>query len=363
MEAVSERPQLAEPLVAAVLEVCERVRPLVSWAEFGRVPSAPAAATWKSRLENFVHTVALERYSYLQASPFQALALRRLERRRGRRAVTLFRFLCLGDAVCALELAGVFAPRELDDWRSAGLLLDRGDQLALAVRLIPYRDYCYVTQGVGTGDGEAPYLGDQTHTHIELSKRFLRRRPCRRLLDMGCGIGMAALELQSWAAERVGSELSFTSLEYARLNQQLRGDAAVVFLQSNLFANVSGCFDLISFNPWQPSEAALPLILRFVREAPRFLAPGGTVQLAVDTLLAKGRDTVLEAVQAALREQGLSARRQIFTSYRAMRDERGVGVAAGSMLWITQKQNRPTWRTLPGVEALKFAAKYRLISA
>lgn len=364
MEAVVERPQtqLSEPLAAAVLNLCARVRPL-PWAEFGKVPHTSAVATWRSRLKNFCHTVAFERYSFLRTSPFQEFALRRLERRAGRRGLTLFRFLCIGDAVPAADLADAFSHGELDDWRSAGLIVERDDRLTLATRLIPYQEYCYVTQGAALANGEVPYLGDQTHTHIELSKRFLRRRPCRRLLDMGCGIGIATLELRPWAAERVGTELSFVSLEYARLNQRLHGDAETVFIQSDLFANVSGHFDLICFNPWQPSEAALPLILRFIHELPRYLASGGTVQLAVDTLWAGGRDVVLEAVAAALREEGLSARRQIFTSYRDERDERGPGVAAGSMLWITQEQCRAALRTVPGLEALQFAAKCRLVSA
>jgi SAM-dependent methyltransferase len=362
--------KLTSSFIEALNDFRAQATPGVPWEEFGRVPWAIRSANWRDRLGHCWEQMVLERYSYLTASPLHEFCLRRLERRAGRRAATLFRFLCLCETIETEEASELFGERNLEAWRSAGLFATAGDRLALAVRLVPYRDYCYVTEAgdqfrAGTPGNDLPYLGDQTHKHIQLVKGFLRRHFCRRLLDMGCGIGMAVLEARPWAAVRLGVDLSVRSLEFARINQQWRADADVVFQQSDLFENVSGEFDLILFNPWQPSEAAAPLLLRFLRDLPRYLTPHGTAVVTVDSLLAGGRDTVLTALCPVLAEQSMVARRQIFASYRDERDERGRGVAAGSVLWISRSTSaaQPPIRMVPGLEASKFWLKRKLNDA
>jgi SAM-dependent methyltransferase len=301
-------------------------------------------------------------YQFFSASPLHDFCLHRLERRLGQEAVVLYRFLCAGEEVTREELGGVLSAADLDDLQGAGLLLARGDRFLLAVRLVPYRDYCYVgpchqlikhraLYGV-----EPPCLGEQTHWQIVLLEQFLRRRRCARMLELGSGTGLVSLEMRPFVPQREGAEIAPLSLEYARANQELRGDGGVSFYQSDLFGSVSGTFDLVVFNPWQPSEGALPLIVRFLRELPEFLTTNGTALLLIDSLLAEGRDDVLREVSEVLGEHSFMARRQVLAFYRSRRDARGGGVAAVSALWIMRGTGGRI-RPLRDLEWLKFSVR------
>jgi SAM-dependent methyltransferase len=305
------------------------------------------------------------RYQFLSASPLRDFYLHRLERRAGRQGLLLYRFLCAGAEVSQEELSGVLRPADIDEFREAGLLLARGDRLLLAVRLAPYRDYCYVAPSPQLTEHrdlygiEPPYLWEPTHWQVLLLEQFLRRRRCTRMLELGSGIGVVSLEMRPFVPQREGAEISPLSLEYARANQELRGDDGVSFYQSDVFSSVSGQFDLIVFAPWQPTEFALPLPLRFLRQLPEFLTTDGTALLLLDSLLAQGRDEVLREVVAVLKEQSLMAQRQILAIYRDRRDARGEGVAAVSALWI-QRGEGGTVRPLRDLEWLQFSIRSRL---
>ena len=79
-----------------------------------------------------------------------------------------------------------------------------------------------------------------------------------RILDMCTGSGCILLSLMKYAAERnqisgllgVGTDISADALLVAEKNRQaLLADADVTLVQSDLFANVEGTFDLILSNP------------------------------------------------------------------------------------------------------------------
>lgn len=100
------------------------------------------------------------------------------------------------------------------------------------------------------------------------------------LLDLGCGSGIIGLslakQLSSAPTNVVLSDVSPEALSLARENGALLGVAdTVTFLESDLFASISGTFDLIVANlPYIPSGEATELS-REVQQDPPLALYGG----------------------------------------------------------------------------------------
>jgi SAM-dependent methyltransferase len=196
----------------------------------------------------------------------------------------------------------------------------RGDLLRLPVILIPYGDFSYLAEARHLVEHPQLYrtrpahLSDQTHLQIEFALRFNREGGPLSLLDMGCGIGLAGLELRPWCRRRVGAEMSERNLMFARANAELRSDAEVAFVPSDLFANVSGRFDLIMFNPWRPTEERLLLVCRSWPN-PRYLTGAGRIVLHVSSLAEAGGEKVMGQLAVMPREQGCVADRRLLRAW------------------------------------------------
>ncbi len=125
------------------------------------------------------------------------------------------------------------------------------------------------------------------------------------ILDMGCGSGVLGLTL---AAERPEcrvtlADVSADALSLTRENAERLGLENVMVIASDLFSEITGCFDLIVANlPYVPAgessgmarelshdpalalfsgEDGLDLLRRFVPESAGFLKPGGKVALEI----------------------------------------------------------------------------------
>ncbi len=150
-------------------------------------------------------------------------------------------------------------------------------------------------------DREVP---DQVYFPAEDSYLLLRAalrevRPTDRVLEVGTGSGYVAAGLLGRAAAVVATDINPHAVECARA----RGVATV---RTDLFAGLSGPFDLILFNP--PYLPTLPeeriddwleyaldggptgraAIERFVADAGRVLSPFGRVLLLVSSLTDPG---------------------------------------------------------------------------
>ena len=151
-------------------------------------------------------------------------------------------------------------------------------------------------------------LPDQVYPPAEDSFLLLRAalrevREADRVLEVGTGSGYVAAGLTGRAAMVVATDINPHAVRYART----RGVAAV---RTDLFAGISGPFDLILFNPpYLPTapeermddwlEYALDggvtgrdVIERFIADLGRVLSPFGRVLLLVSSL--SGLDEVRE---------------------------------------------------------------------
>ncbi len=122
--------------------------------------------------------------------------------------------------------------------------------------------------------------------------------PGERVLDVGTGSGIAALHAAKAGARVTAVDLNPNAVTCARLNA-LRNDLKVEVLVSDLFQNVKGVFDVITFNPpylpeegapstwmeraWSGGADGAEVVVRFLDEAWKFLAPGGRIYIILSS--------------------------------------------------------------------------------
>ncbi len=127
-------------------------------------------------------------------------------------------------------------------------------------------------------------------------------KPGDRALDMGTGSGLIALLMAKKAEFVLGVDVNPIAVELARENAKINGIGNVEFIVSDLFENVEGEFDLVTFNaPYLPGEAKEPIDLalvggeggrevvdRFIGEVGDYLRAGGRVQLVQSSITGIG---------------------------------------------------------------------------
>ncbi len=118
--------------------------------------------------------------------------------------------------------------------------------------------------------------------------------PGERALEMGCGAGLVGIHMALCGAEVVMADVDPVAAECARKNAADAGVDAVV-VESDLFENIDGVFDVIVFNPpYLPGaggdqrldggEGGIEVADRFLMDAPRHLKDCGRVYLLLSSL-------------------------------------------------------------------------------
>ncbi len=162
-----------------------------------------------------------------------------------------------------------------------------------------------------------------TRLSLELLKEALAARPCRRLLDVGCGSGVLTLAGAALGADFcLGVDLSRPAMHRARENARDNGLAAAVHLVQGSTEGLRGTFSVVAANlPW-------PVQLAKAAELDR---------LAAGTLILSGfRDLQEAELLARYRERGWRP------AHRLSRDEWAIAVPPeGSYTWVAWRLERP----------------------
>ena len=161
-----------------------------------------------------------------------------------------------------------------------------------------------------------------TRLSLELLKEALAARPCRRLLDVGCGSGVLTLAGAALGAGFcLGVDLLRPAVRRARENARDNGLAAAVHLVQGSTEGLRGPFAVVVANlPW-------PVQLAKAAELDR---------LAAGTLILSGfRDLQEAELLARYRERGWRLAR------RLSRDEWAIEVPPeGSFTWVAWRLTR-----------------------
>ncbi len=146
-------------------------------------------------------------------------------------------------------------------------------------------------------------------------------------LDMGTGTGIIALLMAKKAKFVLGVDINPIAVELAKENAKINGIKNVEFRVSDLFENVEGKFDIITFNsPYLPGEAEelkepIDLALiggmrgrevldRFISQVKDYLKPNGIVQI-VQSSITGVEDTIEKLTRLGFKVE-ITARERYF---------------------------------------------------
>jgi release factor glutamine methyltransferase len=121
------------------------------------------------------------------------------------------------------------------------------------------------------------------------------------VLDMGTGCGIQGLIASSKARKVVSSDISKKALVCSAHNAWCNRAVNIQFIESNLFNNIEGLFDLISFNPpylptskkdedfedrqiWNGGKDGLQVISAFTKDVKKYLNPKGRIKIVTSSI-------------------------------------------------------------------------------
>lgn len=109
-----------------------------------------------------------------------------------------------------------------------------------------------------------------------LVEAYLKSKPnITSFLDVGCGYGFISVILAKCLnINGVGCDINRRALKLASENAKLN-KVSVSFLESNIYKNISGKYDLIITNP--PIRAGKQVVLGILNDAYKYLNCGGEV--------------------------------------------------------------------------------------
>lgn len=173
----------------------------------------------------------------------------------------------------------------------------------------------------------AVFFGPDTYRFAAFIQNQLNAQPLKeaaRIVDMGCGAGPGGLvaartvRAEPTTCEVVLADINPRALLHARANAANADCASARCIQSDLFANVPGTFDLIVSNPPYLLDDASrtyrhgggrfgeALSERIVKESLDRLAPNGRLLLYTGSTIVNGRDAFQEAVTVHATERGFT---------------------------------------------------------
>ena len=151
-------------------------------------------------------------------------------------------------------------------------------------------------------------------------------------LEVGAGTGLIAIHAAKMGAKVTATDVNPHAVELTRRNAA-RNQVRIPVLQSDLFDKVNGYFDVIAFNPpylpsdssstswiersWSGGEKGSEILVSFLDQAWRHLAPGGRIYMVLSSLT--GLTSVLKAAKERYESEMLEEQRMFFESMFAYR--------------------------------------------
>jgi SAM-dependent methyltransferase len=209
---------------------------------------------------------------------------------------------------------------------TAGVLQSQASWLKSSVRFSTLRNQLYAHSAYPTEQADAVFFGPDTYRFAKVIGSGIAGIDARRLhrlkvLDLGAGSGAGGLYAAALAS-RLRPHVTLTdinplALRYCRVNAALNGIDDVRVVESDLFADIRGSYDLIIANPpylvdelrrtyrHGGGELGSGLSVRIVEESVPRLAHGGRLILYTGSAIVDGRDDFHETLLARLRGREL----------------------------------------------------------
>jgi SAM-dependent methyltransferase len=212
----------------------------------------------------------------------------------------LLRLYLLGVPVPRERLDALVDARLLERLEGARLLVEDGETVHGAARIVPHDDLLIASDHAAAADGHADHVPGVHRPSVALA--HLSVRGCgERALDLCTGNGIQALLLAAHAERVVATDINHRALGYAAFNAALNGAANIETRHGSFFDPVEGeTFDLVVANPpyvVSPESAYLfrdsgmagdSVSEHVVRGVPALLAPGGFASMLIAWALDPG---------------------------------------------------------------------------
>jgi methylase of polypeptide subunit release factors len=202
--------------------------------------------------------------------------------------------------------------------QAAQVLEPAGDAWLSRVRWSSLGEQLLVHSRFPTEQADAVFFGPDTYRFVRLLQAHLAhsRQPVRRIADIGCGSGAAAIQaaLARPQAEVLALDINAEALAFTAVNARLAGLFNLQARRSDLLREVDGQFDLIIANPpylLDPLQRTYrhgggrhggALSLAIFDTALERLAPGGTLLLYTGVAIIAGEDPLFNAITLSLRD-------------------------------------------------------------
>ncbi|HEY2593813.1 MAG TPA: methyltransferase [Chloroflexota bacterium] len=215
---------------------------------------------------------------------------------------TLVRLFLVGAPVTPEQATRALAPLPLEEAVNLGVVTLGRSRAHGAMRVLPADDFLFASDldAVDPTDVPADFVMGVTESS-RLLARLTVRRPVECALDLGTGSGYQAIYAARHARRVVATDVNPRAVAFARFNALLNGADNVEVRAGDGLAAVEGeAFDLIVCNPpfvISPDRAYTyrdsglegdDVSHDLVRQAPRFLRPGGFAHMLVSWIHARG---------------------------------------------------------------------------
>jgi len=209
----------------------------------------------------------------------------------------------------------------------AGVLDIDGPAFRSNVRFSTLGDQLFVHSSFPTEQADAVFFGPDTYRFARLIRQSFdpmnRAGACgpSKILDVGAGTGAGGLQAAALAAGYpplvVLADINLRALRFCKINGALNGFESAEIVESDLFANIDGDFDLILANPpylidpmarmYRHGGGSLgfELSLRIAEDGASRLVSGGRVILYTGAVIADGVDLFHEALCSRLGRRGV----------------------------------------------------------
>ena len=180
----------------------------------------------------------------------------------------------------------------------------------------------FVHSAYPTDHADAVFFGPDTYRFAKMISGAVAELPAHRaerwrILDVGAGSGAGGLHAAALVSPMPPAvtltDINRRALRYCRVNAALNGHENVQVVESDLFENVCGTYDLIIANPpylvdalkrtYRHGGGALgaDLSVRFVEQGIARLARGGRLLLYTGSAIMDGRDYLHDMLSSRLR--------------------------------------------------------------
>lgn len=204
----------------------------------------------------------------------------------------------------------------------AGELAKSGSMLQSRVRFSTLADQIFVHSSYPTEEPNSVFFGPDTYRFTRLIRQTLPQVPAPlRLLDIGAGSGAGGLHAASLRATALSSivlsDINRRALRFSRVNALLNGIDNVDVVESNLFEDIGGHFDVIIANPpylvdplsrvYRHGGDALgsELSLKIAKQGIDHLAPAGRLILYTGSAILNGVDQLHSSLCSILNRADL----------------------------------------------------------